>query len=283
LASDERKAIFASRLADLLGGYQVDLLAYAIMSNHVHLILRPRPDLVSGLGAGVVVRKMSAAMPWALPGLEAGCKPTPAQVQSLSSNQRAVKEYRATLCSLSCLMKSLKHGVAREANRQEGVTGHFWEGRFMTVPLLDEGAVWSCMAYVDANPYRAGAVSDPFDGPWTSIRARTANPASLHPAEMGLRGALTSLTDCSPLVDVPVSRKRDLRWYKRWLRLCIGETASGDMESLPDQWCLASDWQDRMADEGLFQSIAEGSRQSRERLATKTGKKWIADKGRLWM
>jgi hypothetical protein len=27
--------MFASRLADLLGGYQVDLLAYAIMSNHV--------------------------------------------------------------------------------------------------------------------------------------------------------------------------------------------------------------------------------------------------------
>ena len=42
-----RRAWAVGLLADLLDGFAIDLHAYAIMSNHVHLVLRPRPDLAA--------------------------------------------------------------------------------------------------------------------------------------------------------------------------------------------------------------------------------------------
>jgi len=45
---------------------------------------------------------------------------------------------RARLASLSWFMRLLKQRIARRANREDGVTGHFWEGRFQSVRLLDQ-------------------------------------------------------------------------------------------------------------------------------------------------
>ena len=35
------------------------------------------------------------------------------------------------------------------ANKEDGCTGAFWEGRYKSVPLLDQAALVACMAYVD--------------------------------------------------------------------------------------------------------------------------------------
>lgn len=52
-------------------------------------------------------------------------------------------------------MKNLAEPIARMANREDGCTGHCWEGRFKCQGLLDEAAVLSAMVYVDLNPVRA--------------------------------------------------------------------------------------------------------------------------------
>lgn len=42
---EHRRAWVAGLLADLLDGFAIDLHAYALMSNHVHLVQRSRPEV----------------------------------------------------------------------------------------------------------------------------------------------------------------------------------------------------------------------------------------------
>ena len=43
---DHRKVMIENQLQRLAGAFGIDLLGFAIMSNHFHLILRSRPDVV---------------------------------------------------------------------------------------------------------------------------------------------------------------------------------------------------------------------------------------------
>ena len=52
-------------------------------------------------------------------------------------------------------MKRLKQPIARRANEESGTTGHLWDQRFHSGPLLSEVALAAAMAYVDLNAVRA--------------------------------------------------------------------------------------------------------------------------------
>nr|WP_301003920.1 hypothetical protein [Arsukibacterium sp.] len=99
----------------------------------------------------------------------AGSALSAAELDTVNS---CVEVYRQRLTSLSWFMKCLNEPIARQANQEDGCTGHFWEARFKSQALLTEEALLSCMAYVDLNPVRADMAETPERSDYTSIKER---------------------------------------------------------------------------------------------------------------
>jgi len=155
-------------LASVFG---IDVLTYAILSNHLHLVARTRPD---------VVREWSnkeVALRWLriFPGRridEHLADPTTNSVDTLANDDIRIKLIRERLSNPSWFMKALCEPIARLANFQDKVTGHFWEGRFKAQSITDEAGLLACSMYVDLNPIRAAMATTPEESIHTSAYDR---------------------------------------------------------------------------------------------------------------
>jgi hypothetical protein len=102
--------------------------------------------------------------------------PSEAEIAEQAKLTDNIERWRSRLADLGWFMKAFKEPIARRANREDECSGTFWEGRFHSVPLLDQAALIACMAYVDLNPIRAKVADRPesaeFTGGHQRIRVR---------------------------------------------------------------------------------------------------------------
>ena len=138
----------------------IDVAAFAVLSNHYHLVLHVDAETAKEAQAKDIVRRWHQV-----------CKPKAVSqkfidgehLESHEINQlnSLIDTWRSRLFDISWFMKLLNENVARRANKEEDCSGHFWESRYKSQALLDEKAVLSAMAYVDPNPVRAAMADTP--------------------------------------------------------------------------------------------------------------------------
>ncbi len=167
-----RKKWVRDRLRLLSTAFSIDILSYAVMSNHLHLVVRTLPVEAAGWNAMSVARRWLLIYPQRLANGKLPARPTAAQIKALASDAERIAVLRVRLTNLSWMMKALNEHIARRANREDDCTGRFWEGRFKCQRLLDEQAILTCMAYVDLNAVRSGAAKSLSDPQVTSAHDR---------------------------------------------------------------------------------------------------------------
>ncbi|MHC5002835.1 MAG: transposase [Planctomycetota bacterium] len=169
-----RKDWIKRRLLELDRVFAIEVGAFAIMGNHLHLMVRTQPQWVDTWSDEEIARRWLRLFPRVAEKLRqaSGAMSERKIIQQIADDRARIGTWRKRLASLSWFMKCLKEPIARRANREDGVTGHFWEGRFKVQVLLDEAAVVACLAYIDLNPVRAGVASTPERSDHTSIRDR---------------------------------------------------------------------------------------------------------------
>ncbi|QEG40632.1 transposase [Roseimaritima ulvae] len=157
-----RRDWFRKRMQFLANHFCIDVLAYAIMSNHWHAVLRNRPDLVAKLSDRDVAirwltitarsdRRRKKKRPIREP-----------EIQAILNDPERVKELRNRLSHISWFVRLMCQTIARRCNLEDEVAGHFFEDRYKLNRLDDDADVLAAMAYVDLNPLRA-YLSDSLD------------------------------------------------------------------------------------------------------------------------
>lgn len=165
-----RKTWVLERLKSLSFVFAIDLCAYAVMSNHYHLVLHVDRARARRLSHEEIVERWTRIFgtPVLIQRWQQGIAGEAGRVMA----ERLIELWRLRLTDVSWYMRCLNEHLARRANAEDQCTGRFWEGRFKSQALLDEAGLLTAMAYVDLNPVRARIASTPEQSPFTSIYAR---------------------------------------------------------------------------------------------------------------
>ena len=135
------------RLASIL---YIDVAAFAVMSNHYHVVLHVDAEAGKNADPKDIVRKWHQLFK----GKDVSRKYLDAEAlepYELDQINILIETWRSRLFDISWFIKVLNENIARQAKKEDDCTGHFWVSRYKSQALLDEKAVLSAMAYVDLN------------------------------------------------------------------------------------------------------------------------------------
>ncbi|CAM2871551.1 transposase [Vibrio rarus] len=151
---DHRRAWVEALLMKLATVFAIDIAAFAVMSNHLHVVLKVDIDTVNDWSDREVIEHWHQLFK----GNDLTHRFANGNVietYETAQLKHFIATYRSRLCDISWFMRCLNEPIARQANKEDNCSGRFWEGRFKSQALLDNAALLTCMAYVDLNPIRA--------------------------------------------------------------------------------------------------------------------------------
>ena len=253
-----RKRWLVKRMLTLARCFAVEIDAYAVMSNHFHLVVHYDPKACEGWSPEEVAARWVDAFPPTERGYVIEAR-KPEVRELMLGDLKRIERARKTLGSLSSFMKHLKQPIARRANKEDGCKGHFFEQRFYSGALLNEEAVLAAMAYVDLNPVRAKLARRLAECQHASISARllenspTALADYLRPLASGLtrdREREAAHTGQPPRLGVTLaayierleavaeaSTDREARWITEMTSLAKRKRAYGSKAQI-EQWMV---------------------------------------------
>jgi putative transposase len=164
LLTDVEKEAFRGLLRRVAGFCGVEVITFALLDNHFHLLIHV-PGKAGELSDAALVERARL-----LYGKER--KGQPLSMARIEAALRAGGEVREAMrglligrmASLPMFMKILKQRYSILFNRKYDRVGTLWEGRFRSVLVENtRAAVRAVAAYIDLNPVRAGTADDPKD------------------------------------------------------------------------------------------------------------------------
>jgi len=166
---DVEKDYFVGLIKQLGKLYFADILGFSCMGNHIHLLIRMRPE--TDYSDEEIIKRIHA----------------------FYGEDRVIGEgqlpfWREKLSSLSEFIRDIKVRFARYYNKRNGRRGYFWGDRFKSLVVENGETLINCLAYIDLNPVRAGLVARPEEYRWNSIGYHVSgNKDDLLSLDFGLR------------------------------------------------------------------------------------------------
>ena len=188
---EHRRQWIVDKLKELSAVFSIDVCAYAVMSNHYHVVLHVDTEAADLWDEHEIIDRWTALFkePVLIERFLRGEATTQGELEKA---HEIITLWRERLTDISWYMRCLNESIARMANQEDGCKGRFWEGRFRSQALLDDSALLACMIYVDLNPIRAGIANSPEASDFTSIQERLRHYAQ------SLQAATESTTETYP-------------------------------------------------------------------------------------
>ncbi|NCD32775.1 MAG: hypothetical protein EOL87_05075 [Spartobacteria bacterium] len=160
LLGDEEKRELHRLIRRVEGFTGVKVLTYALMTNHVHILVE-EPDRNTVVGDEELVERLRYLYG------EMGTKEilgrwaTWTERGMLDAVEDDRMRYRRRMHDISEFMKQIKQRFTCWYHRRHGTCGTIWQDRFKSVLVEDGAALRTMAAYIEMNPVRAGLVDDP--------------------------------------------------------------------------------------------------------------------------
>jgi REP element-mobilizing transposase RayT len=117
------------RIRKVASAFAIHVYAYAVMSNHFHLVVAVDQSALEGWSDLEVARRWRILFkgPELLQRFTRG---KPLSASEVFRVRQMIARLRSQLADLSWFMRAINEPIARMANTEDNVSGHFWEGRF---------------------------------------------------------------------------------------------------------------------------------------------------------